>query len=206
MELPTIDNIILNDSEGKISTAGETGLILGIPDSNNCSTLKIPFGFNISPFDEEKGSVACIMDKKFIEEYEKFEQSLLRKAKNLDAMSDVTSVKSSIRTLKGGEKFLTVKCGKNTEYRAFKDGKVSNIDKYGVVKQSAGTIACRVFLWKFMVGNKQTMGVSLMADEITLTSTEPKSKKKRVIKTLSYLKQQKKGKIMAHKDIEELNL
>jgi len=208
MELPTVENIVLDDSEGSVSTSGETELILGIPNSKNEATLSLPFAFYQNSFDPTRGSFSCLMDKKFIEEYKKFETSLLNNARLLDIMADVSSQKSSIRTLKDQQKYLSVKCTSETNYEAYKNGKTTKVDKNDIPKDSAAIIACKAFVWKFEIGGKQCMGVSLQAIDVTLIdATVKKSTKKRVNKTLSYLKlPSKKGKMMEHKEIEELNL
>ena len=208
MELPAVENIVLDDSEGPLSTSGETELILGIPTANNEATLTLPFAYYENSFDPKRGSFSCRMDKKFIEEYKKFENALLDEARSLDIMADVTSIKSSIRTLKDQNKYISVKCTDETNYESFKNGKSSKITQYDIPIDAAAIIACKAFLWKFEIGNKQCMGVSLQATDITLIdSTVKKSTKKRVNKTLSYLKPpSKKVKMMEHKEIEKLNL
>ena len=208
MELPTVENIVLDDAEGTVSTTGQTELILGIPNSKNEATLSLPFAYYENSFDPTRGSFSCLMDKKFIEEYKKFETALLNEARSLDIMADVTGQKSSIRTLKDQQKYLSIKCTGETNYEAYKNGKTTKIDKFDIPKDAAAIIACKAFVWKFEIGGKQCMGVSLQALDVTLiNATVKKSTKKRVNKTLTYLKPPaKKGKMMEHKELEELNL
>ena len=205
MNLPNESEVVFSEVENRITTGGNTELILGSSDSKNNGTLSIPFGYQVSSFDEEKGSISCFMNSSFIEEYKKLEKKLLNKAKALDIMANVISVKSSVKSLKDGKEFLQVKCGKNTQYYLFKDGKPVKVHAQSVVKGTTAIVAARVLLWKFEVGGKQTMGISLLADEVMITGEAKKATKKR-IKTLAYVKQQKKGKMMDHKDLEELNL
>lgn len=205
MNAPKPTDVVFSEMEDKITTGGSTEIILGIPDSKNKDTLYIPFGYQQSNFDEEKGSISCFVEPSIIEEYRKLEAALLRKAKNMDVMGNVVSTKSSIKKLKDGKEYLLLKCNKSTKYYIFKDGKHTAGNTTHVVKGSNATIAAKILLWKFEVAGKQSMGISLLCEEVMLNGEVKKPTKKR-IKTLSYVKQQKKGKIMDHKDLEELNL
>lgn len=205
MNIPETSQVIFTDSEGTPVTGGNTELILGIPTKNNTPTLSIPFGYKASTFADGKGNLLCSMDSKILDSLEKFEKELLEKAKELDIMTDVTRLNTSIRTF-NKKKYIQLKTNSYTKYQIFKDGKATATDCNAVLKDSSAIISAKLYLWKFPIADKKTIGISFIADEVTLLGQVKKPSKKRVLKTLQYLQVPKKGKMMEHKEMEDVNL